>query len=89
LLIFVFERRLYTSSVFEISPFSFPDNIKAISDNNGYMHSLGATQTALVKREAAEGEAKNQSEAAQKVAQAESGRILVLSCIVSFLRYTL
>jgi len=44
--------------------------IKSIDDSNGYMASLGATQTAIVKREAQEGEAKNQSEAQQKVAQA-------------------
>jgi flotillin len=47
-------------------------SIKEISDVNGYMNALGATQTAMVKREAAEGEAKNQSEAQQKVAQAQS-----------------
>lgn len=46
--------------------------IKSIEDSNGYMTSLGATQTAIVKREAAEGEAKNRSEAEQKVALAES-----------------
>lgn len=34
-----------------------------IDDQNGYMESLGATQTALVKREAAEGKARNESEA--------------------------
>jgi flotillin len=33
------------------------------------MESLGATQTALVKREAAEGKARNQAEARKKVAQ--------------------
>lgn len=53
---------------FEIISYS----IKSIEDNNGYMDSLGATQTAIVKREAAEGEAKNQSEAQQKVAQAQA-----------------
>jgi flotillin len=46
--------------------------IKEISDHNGYMDALGATQTSIVKREAAEGEAKNASEAQQKVAQAQS-----------------
>jgi flotillin len=40
-----------------------------IDDENGYMESLGATQTALVKREAAEGKARNQAEARKKVAQ--------------------
>jgi len=53
---------------FEIISYS----IKSIEDTNGYMNSLGATQTAIVKREAAEGEAKNQSEAQQKVAQAQA-----------------
>jgi len=47
-------------------------SIKDITDENGYMNALGATQTAIVKREAAEGEARNQSEAEQKVAQAQA-----------------
>lgn len=47
-------------------------NITEISDENGYLKSLGASQIAKVKREAAIGEATNQSEARQKVAQAES-----------------
>ena len=51
---------------FEIISYS----INHIDDSNGYMTSLGATQTALVKREAAEGEAKNRGEAQQKVAAA-------------------
>jgi len=40
-----------------------------IDDENGYMESLGATQTELVKRTAAEGRALNQAEARKKVAQ--------------------
>jgi len=47
-------------------------SIKELSDSNGYMEALGATQTAMVKREAAEGQAKNQSEARIKVSQSES-----------------
>lgn len=43
--------------------------VKSIDDANGYMESLGMTQTSLVKREAAEGRAKNESEAQKKVAQ--------------------
>lgn len=43
--------------------------VTSIDDNNGYMESLGATQTALVKREAAEGRARNEAEARKKVAQ--------------------
>jgi len=43
-----------------------------IDDQNGYMESLGATQTALVKREAAEGKARNESEAEKKVAAFEA-----------------
>lgn len=39
-----------------------------IDDTGGYMESLGATQTALVKREAAEGRARNEAEARKKVA---------------------
>jgi len=40
-----------------------------IDDENGYMESLGATQTALVKREAEEGKARNDAEARKKVSQ--------------------
>ena len=43
--------------------------VTAIKDDFGYMKALGATQTALVKREAEEGTSKNQSGARQKVAQ--------------------
>lgn len=43
--------------------------VTSIDDQNGYMESLGATQTALVKREAAEGRARNEAEARKKVAQ--------------------
>jgi flotillin len=40
-----------------------------VKDSNGYMDALGATQTALVKREAAEGVAKNEAEQRKKVAE--------------------
>jgi len=43
-----------------------------VKDGNGYMDALGATQTALVKREAAEGVAKNQAEQRKKVAEYKS-----------------
>jgi len=43
--------------------------VKDVSDHNGYMDALGATQTALVKREAAEGVARNESEQRKKVAE--------------------
>lgn len=46
--------------------------VTKISDSNDYMTSLGATQTAIVKREAEEGTAKNTSEARIKVAKYES-----------------
>lgn len=46
--------------------------VKNIDDGNGYMESLGATQTALVKREAAEGRARNEAQAREKVAQYKS-----------------
>jgi hypothetical protein len=36
--------------------------VTKISDSHGYMEALGATQTALVMREAAEGRAKNEAE---------------------------
>uniref|UniRef100_A0A7S3LRV4 Band 7 domain-containing protein n=1 Tax=Aplanochytrium stocchinoi TaxID=215587 RepID=A0A7S3LRV4_9STRA len=43
--------------------------VNDISDNSDYMLSLGITQTAIVKREAAEGKARNESEAKKKVAE--------------------
>lgn len=43
--------------------------VASISDSDDYMYSLGQTQTAIVKREAQEGTAKNESEAAKKVSQ--------------------
>ena len=42
--------------------------ITNIDDESGYMLALGQTQTAMVKREAAEGTARNESEARKKVA---------------------
>uniref|UniRef100_A0A7S2S6C3 Band 7 domain-containing protein n=1 Tax=Mucochytrium quahogii TaxID=96639 RepID=A0A7S2S6C3_9STRA len=42
--------------------------VQKIDDDSEYMQSLGVTQTAIVKREAAEGEAKNTAEARKKVA---------------------
>ncbi|CAM9937524.1 unnamed protein product, partial [Choristocarpus tenellus] len=46
--------------------------VNNISDSTGYMDALGATQLALVKREAAEGESKNNSEAQKRVAENQS-----------------
>ncbi len=40
-----------------------------VKDSNGYMDALGATQTALVKREAAEGVARNEAEQRKKVSE--------------------
>jgi flotillin len=40
-----------------------------VKDDNGYMDALGATQTAMVKREAAEGVARNEAEQRKKVAE--------------------
>lgn len=57
-----------TAMGFELVSYTVTD----IDDENGYMQSLGATQTALVKREAAEGQSRNQAEAAKKVAQFEA-----------------
>eukprot|EP00949_MAST-11_sp_MAST-11-sp1_P002362 g2362.t1 len=42
--------------------------VTSVDDENGYMQALGATQTALVKREAAEGKARNEAEARKQVA---------------------
>jgi flotillin len=42
--------------------------VTKIEDGQGYMKALGATQTAIVRREAEEGQARNESEARKKVA---------------------
>mmetsp|Transcript_16511 Transcript_16511/g.26710 ORF Transcript_16511/g.26710 Transcript_16511/m.26710 type:complete len:456 (+) Transcript_16511:84-1451(+) len=42
--------------------------VQEVDDANDYMVSLGVTQTAIVKREAAEGSAKNEAEARKRVA---------------------
>ena len=47
--------------------------VVAISDDSGYMESLGETQTAAVKREAAEGRARNEAEGMKKVSEYEAG----------------
>eukprot|EP00935_MAST-01C_sp_MAST-1C-sp1_P000169 g169.t1 len=46
--------------------------VTEIRDDQGYMDALGATQTALVRREAEEGKARNENEARKKVAQYKS-----------------
>jgi hypothetical protein len=46
--------------------------LTACLHNQGYMEALGATQTALVRREAEEGKARNENEARKKVAQYKS-----------------
>eukprot|EP00611_Tribonema_gayanum_P010395 TRINITY_DN20402_c0_g1_i1.p1 TRINITY_DN20402_c0_g1~~TRINITY_DN20402_c0_g1_i1.p1 ORF type:complete len:502 (+),score=162.78 TRINITY_DN20402_c0_g1_i1:233-1738(+) len=46
--------------------------VTKISDQDGYMIALGATQTALVMREAAEGKAKNDMEASKAVSLSQS-----------------
>ena len=43
--------------------------IADIEDNEGYLESLGQTQTEVVKRQAAEGQSRNEAEARKKVAQ--------------------
>mmetsp|Transcript_14404 Transcript_14404/g.29426 ORF Transcript_14404/g.29426 Transcript_14404/m.29426 type:complete len:467 (+) Transcript_14404:673-2073(+) len=50
-----------------------------VKDSNGYMEALGATQTALVKREAAEGVARNTSEQRKKVAEYKANADIVES----------
>lgn len=47
--------------------------VSSITDSGGYMSALGATQTSLVKREAAEGTAKNMSEARKQTVKYQSG----------------
>jgi flotillin len=49
-----------------------------IADSNGYMKALGATQTAIVRREAQEGESRNANEARKKV------RLLVYRSSIGF-----
>jgi len=51
--------------------------VVSIDDTGGYMMSLGATQTALVKREAREGKARNEAEAQKKVATYEAEAAIV------------
>ncbi|CAM9317725.1 unnamed protein product [Ascophyllum nodosum] len=46
--------------------------VNQISDSQGYMQALGATQISLVKREAAEGESRNTAEAKKRVAENET-----------------
>lgn len=46
--------------------------VVSIDDTGGYMLSLGATQTSLVKREAREGRSRNEAEAQKKVAMYEA-----------------
>ena len=43
--------------------------VSRVYDSNGYMEALGATQSAQVKRAAAEGKSMHESEAAMKVAE--------------------
>jgi len=51
--------------------------VVSIDDTGGYMLSLGATQTALVKREAREGKSRNEAEAQKKVATYEAEAAIV------------
>merc|ERR1719316_1602989 len=51
--------------------------VVSIDDTGGYMLSLGATQTALVKREAREGRSRNEAEAQKKVATYEAEAAIV------------
>eukprot|EP00213_Chloropicon_mariensis_P002731 CAMPEP_0197470048 /NCGR_PEP_ID=MMETSP1309-20131121/641_1 /TAXON_ID=464262 /ORGANISM="Genus nov. species nov., Strain RCC998" /LENGTH=148 /DNA_ID=CAMNT_0043006545 /DNA_START=204 /DNA_END=646 /DNA_ORIENTATION=- len=61
-----FSERVYEHVVDDLERLGFElasYTVAAISDMNGYMDSLGKTQTAIVTREAAEGTARNQAEA--------------------------
>jgi hypothetical protein len=54
--------------------------VTKISDSHGYMEALGATQTALVMREAAEGRAKNEAESTKNTSLSQ---VSILLCVHS------
>merc|ERR1712078_767214 len=58
---------------FELSSYT----VAEISDQNGYMDSLGKTQTAIVVREAAEGTARNEAESRKTLAKANADADIV------------
>ena len=67
-----FSERVYEHVVDDLERLGFEltsYTVAAISDENGYMDSLGKTQTAIVAREASEGSARNQAEARKAIAK--------------------
>jgi len=58
---------------FELSSYT----VASIHDENGYMDSLGKTQTAIVAREAAEGTARNEAESRKTLAKANADAEIV------------
>ena len=51
--------------------------VASISDENGYMDSLGKTQTSIVAREAAEGQARNEAESRKTIAKTDADADIV------------
>ena len=75
-----FSERVYEHVVDDLERLGFElasYTVAAISDMNGYMDSLGKTQTAIVTREAAEGTARNQAEARKALAKANADADIV------------
>mmetsp|Transcript_941 Transcript_941/g.2597 ORF Transcript_941/g.2597 Transcript_941/m.2597 type:complete len:358 (-) Transcript_941:11-1084(-) len=70
-----FSERVYEHVVDDLERLGFElasYTVAEIGDKNGYMASLGKTQTAIVAREAAEGTAKNQAESRKTLAKANA-----------------
>jgi len=67
-----FSERVYEHVVDDLERLGFElasYTVASIGDLNGYMESLGKTQTAIVSREAAEGTARNQAESRKAIAK--------------------
>jgi len=67
-----FSERVYEHVVDDLERLGFElasYTVASIGDLNGYMESLGKTQTAIVAREAAEGTARNQAESRKAIAK--------------------
>ena len=75
-----FSERVYEHVVDDLERLGFElasYTVAEIGDNNGYMASLGKTQTAIVSREAAEGTARNQAESRKTLAKANADADIV------------
>ena len=75
-----FSERVYEHVVDDLERLGFElasYTVASIGDLNGYMESLGKTQTAIVSREAAEGTARNQAESRKAIAKANADADIV------------